>query len=205
MKKTKYIVECSDDVQMISQIGTHDGESFMITGCKETYETADKLEEDAYQRGYEYGCATSFKSVSGEEYQRGANDAWECAKKLVWYTSFEELQKMGFNADVTSWSFDQSEVLRNSTGLEAINKLNKYEEENAVHEKDIVRSINEDGTPIKGIDAWIVTEIKNGDAFGFDITGVKHRNPLKRVRKVCKYDDFINKMLKEIVTDKVPE
>lgn len=203
MEKTKYIIECSDDVQMISQIGTHDGESFMITGCKETYETADKLEEDAYQRGYEDGCATSFKPVSDTEYQRGANDAWECAKKLIWYTSFEQLKEMGF--DVTAWGFDQSEVLRKSTALGAISKLNKYEEKNHVHEKDIVRSIRDDGTPIDGLDAWIVTEVKNGAAFGFDITGLKHSCPLNHVRKICKYDNSIDELFKEIVTEKGSE
>lgn len=183
MEKTKYIIECSDDVQMISQIGTHDGESFMITGCKETYETADKLEDDAYQRG--------------------ANDAWECAKKLIWYTSFEQLKEMGF--DVTAWGFDQSEVLRKSTALGAISKLNKYEEKNHVHEKDIVRSIRDDGTPIDGLDAWIVTEVKNGAAFGFDITGLKHSCPLNHVRKICKYDNSIDELFKEIVTEKGSE
>lgn len=183
MEKTKYIIECSDDVQMISQIGTHDGESFMITGCKETYETADKLGEDAYQRG--------------------ANDAWECAKKLVWYTSFEQLKEMGF--DTTAWDFDQSEVLRKTTALDAISKLNKYEEKNRVHEKDIVRSIRDDGTTLDGVDPWIVTEVKNGEAFGFDITGLKHRCPLNRVRKVCKYDGFINELFRELVTERASE
>lgn len=95
-----------------------------------------KQVDDAYQRGYDKGyadktnsievCNKIVKDIQDEAYQRGLNEAWEAAKKIVLSpdeggTSLPDLFAMFGNGSKQS-------VFRNYSASEAIAKQKAYEE-----------------------------------------------------------------------------
>jgi len=76
--------------------------------------------ENEYQRGYEDGRKDIIKQ-SDFSYQRGLEDAWECAKK-AWSMSETEFHKI-FNIE---WDFEY--MLDNLSATEVVQKIKEYEE-----------------------------------------------------------------------------
>lgn len=89
---------------MISCIGVKDGYVFKITGNTDTYETADKALEEAYQQGL--------------------NDAWEAARKALRYTDYQLF--VLFDID------NIYDIITHLTASEVIEKIKKYEERQKV-------------------------------------------------------------------------
>ena len=97
-EKKKYIVEAGDDIQLITLTGVKDGSAITLTGVIDTLETAEKLEEEAYERGHDTGykkCLSEHEfdmpcSIC-DDYERGLNDAWDVAKKLAMMGLFTAL------------------------------------------------------------------------------------------------------------------
>ena len=95
-----------------------------------------KQVDEAYQRGYNKGyadktnnievCSKIAKDIQNEGYQRGLDDAWEAAKKIVLSpdeggTSLPDLFAIFDNGSMQS-------VFRNYSASEAIAKLKDYKE-----------------------------------------------------------------------------
>lgn len=91
----------------------------------------DAIRKEAYDEGYKEGMQLSIDDAKlKEEYQRGLNDAWECARKIG-SNSMCSLKEMGFefgqcgvNDYNPSWF-----VVKNYSISEAIEKLKAYEQE----------------------------------------------------------------------------
>lgn len=90
-------------------------------------EIRDKLEKQAYQRGYEEAYDTAYADAeeiyeSGKRamYQKGLKDAWECARKIADMPYGEEEKAFGSGG----WTF-----IINHTASEAIEKIRQYEQE----------------------------------------------------------------------------
>lgn len=84
---------------------------------------SQKKVDDAYQQGYNKGYADKTnndkvcKELAKDNYQRGLDDAWECARKLYLKGACKDLFGEYFNT-----------FIKNHTAQEAIAKLKAYEE-----------------------------------------------------------------------------
>ena len=82
--------------------------------------------DEAYNKGYKIGKLSCSSKIGEESYQRGLDDAWEAAKKVVLSpdeggTSLQDLFAMFGNGSMQS-------VFRNYSASEAIAKQKAYEE-----------------------------------------------------------------------------
>jgi hypothetical protein len=82
------------------------------------------LAEQIYQLGYEKGQKDPLMLFK-TDYDRGLNDAWECARKLTHpryggYRDSEEKEIFGYD--------NSDDVLTNYSASEAIQKIKEYEE-----------------------------------------------------------------------------
>ena len=123
------VEDCAEDLtEMIKKIGevrTMDGKAVKEIQAKMKTWT-DAGIELAYNSGYEQGCKDrdEIYAEDKEDYNRGLNDAWECAKKLCQsekYGGLEEHCAEIFNRQDTFDVFDYS-------ASEAITKITEYEE-----------------------------------------------------------------------------
>lgn len=82
-------------------------------------ETHDKVRQDDINMGYEQGYKDACKLYceDKEDYNRGLNDAWECAKKIYKMTASEIIAVFGGCSNWVDYSED-----------EAIAKIKAYEE-----------------------------------------------------------------------------
>ena len=92
-----------------------------------------ELQETAYQRGLEEGKKATWELVadaSNAEYQKGLNDAWECARKIadMWETmdNDELLETFGVTARIGESTIGC--LLKKQTANEAMLELEVYEE-----------------------------------------------------------------------------
>lgn len=112
--------------------------------CQDDYSDALKHAKDtAYQKGYDAGIiASSFVDTSDEAYQRGLNDAWECARKLFSSMADSDIEK----AFPIEWNSGGFKALMNLQPQEAIERLKSYEDDK-IKRGDIVNvkgSCNDD-------------------------------------------------------------
>ena len=93
----------------------------------------NKLYDEAYQRGYEDGHRTGeidgVMNIKVDEvsYQRGLEDAWECARKLHKYKNTEIMEIFGL-IGLTLGDGCRNEVIQNCSVSEAMQKIKDYEE-----------------------------------------------------------------------------
>ena len=95
------------------------------------------VEYEAYRRGYEDGKAdtpfTDTEEAEKKAYQRGLEDAWECARKITVdnanYPSHDELESIFDYKCNCSYEF-----LEKFTAQEAMQKIKEYEEQIAYHD-----------------------------------------------------------------------
>lgn len=98
-------------------------------------------------------------------YQRGLNDAWEAARKIVDSRNFTELSSVfdGGNDETRGYTFRTPYyVINNYTAEEAIAKLRAYEEAQEIHVGDEVETVCE---------KFVVTLIGNDNYFGVEKGG----------------------------------
>ena len=139
----KYIIDIPKTVGMTEKVGSVHYTYFDGIQCKTIILKSDDIEElnsdyinehygslqdEAYQRGYK-DCETRYCSFDAcpnrqAEYQRGLDDAWEAARKIVCDESFDASTLMHiFNRRS---SFDS--IFGNFSASEAVAKLKAYEE-----------------------------------------------------------------------------
>jgi hypothetical protein len=101
-----------------------------------THEEYDALEEivgGSYNRGYADGLKTGHEGGYRSSYEKGLEDAWECAKKVVL-----QYVEGGFKIDVFKKIFGEStyqSVLKKYTASETMQKIKEYEERQKDDEK----------------------------------------------------------------------
>lgn len=143
----KYIIELGEDANMVQVISvTQNGNAYIDSTVYVEYleqlnsdyinENFGELQDQAYQKGLEEGkkAFDLLESERNSEYQRGLNDAWEAAKKVVLNPDeggldFQELNEV-FNCDTIQQVFR-----RHNTLSEVIAKLKAYEEKQKADDK----------------------------------------------------------------------
>lgn len=86
------------------------------------------IAEEAYRDGYDH-CEKEMKEKVNEAYQRGLDDAWECAKKIAqqWEEDTDTEHRLVIDDSIRV-------TLDSMTASEAIEKLKAYEEQEAADE-----------------------------------------------------------------------
>lgn len=129
---SKYIVDIPDGVEWgVVTCKTEDGfytrdfDSLEELNSNYINEHFSCLQDAEYQKGYRAGRKFSIgELVKNVEYQRGLNDAWEAARKIVCD------EKLSLNT--LKFIFNRScfdEIFENFSAIEVIEKLKAYEEQ----------------------------------------------------------------------------
>ena len=125
----KYIIEIPDDVQYVLLNGKADNKYYTAVRPVAELEELNSdyinenfgvLQEAAYQRGFD-----DAHRISGEEYQRGLNDAWEAARRIIVDTDHGGLALGTLSGIFGTQSC--SYIMRENTAQDAIAKLKAYE------------------------------------------------------------------------------
>lgn len=146
-----------------------------------------KKVDEAYQRGYDKGYADKTnndkvcKDLAKDIYQRGLNDAWEAARKIV--LNPEDSGIILTDLFVMFGHRSIQSVFRNYSASEAIAKLKAYGEKQKAEDEikvgDEVAFQHDDGRP----DTVVVVTYIGQDGFidGMDGRGTQyaHKNPTK--------------------------
>lgn len=84
-----------------------------------------------YEKGYEEGKGQTWSEetlkTESEMYAKGLNDAWECARKLMFVESKGGLS-VGEHVEIFG-NVEPAEILKNHTASEVIAKIKEYEEQ----------------------------------------------------------------------------
>ena len=200
---SKYVIELRPDCKVVQEICESDGQVSIGAKSSEYLEELNsdyinehfgELQDDAYQRGLEEGKKATWGLVadaSNAEYQRGLDDAWDAARKIV------EM------SDPPYWEvFDEykNDLFGKITASEAIEKLKAYEEkQKADDEIKVGDEVNWGG------DCFIVTRIfqprnMKEQCDGIDNDGcVYHDVLMDDLEKTGRHSDIM-KILEEVQT-----
>lgn len=130
--------------------------------------------DKGYQQGYDFGkkALCDCKGNMEAEYNRGLNEAWEAAKKII-HSNGLSLQKLMQIFGTAS----TDKVLRENTASEAIAKIKEYEEQkqDAEQAQDIIKVWDEVYSEMNDL-RFIVTRI---------ITSKHMDNTVKRYEGIC--------------------
>lgn len=130
---SKYVIELDENVKVLQSISvTPNGNAYTNTQWLANLEELNSdyinehfgdLQDTAYHRGLEEGSFDVKQRVEGA-YQRGLEDAWECARKLFSSMADSDIEK----AFPIEWNNGGFNALMNLQPQEAIAKLKAYEE-----------------------------------------------------------------------------
>ena len=182
------ILGAKDSNLLVDTLAVEDLEELNSDYINEHY---GQLLDEAYQRGYK-DCETRYCSFDAcpnrqAEYQRGLDDAWECARELYLNGVCKDLFGEYFHT-----------FIKNHTAQEAIAKLKAYEEKqnDKIEVGDEVAFHHDDGRP----DTVVVVTYIGQDGFidGMDGRGTQyaHKNPTKWTKTGRHFD--IESILEEM-------
>ena len=188
----KYIIEIPDDVQYVLLNGKADNKYYTAVRPVAELEELNSdyinenfgvLQEAAYQRGFD-----DAHRISGEEYQRGLNDAWEAARRIIVDTDHGGLALGTLSGIFGTQSC--SYIMRENTAQDAIAKLKAYEDKRSDRIEVGDEVIDKDG------DTTIVTNIHERLFDGLCSDGSTMSDLfLEDVRKTGRHYDHIGKLL----------
>lgn len=128
---------------------------------------------EAYHKGLEEGkkqtkvqahldVCHDIERVARCNYQKGLDDAWECARRLVLETSLNEAEHMGFIAKEES-----AEILRDYTVTAAMKAVELYDEKPKAKIK-----VGDEVAPINALSRpFVVVSVRDNVIHGFDLNG----------------------------------
>lgn len=156
------------------------------------HEHITELFDNGYDQGYEDGKKASCdcKDNMENEYNRGLNEAWEAAKKIILDggLSLQELMQI-FN---TAYS---ERILKENTASEAIAKIKEYEEE---QKQDTEIKIG-DGVITKiGNKGVVIAACEDGTLCVWFSNNHVQMYPLKDLSKTSRHFDQIAEVLAEM-------
>ena len=176
----KYIIELPENTHWIQWLmeGTEDHHPYMDFKSVEnlTHYTEPDLEQvrkEAYDKGFDAG-----RTLNTGKYEKGLNDAWECARKIFLPVAQEGLPVSTliqiFGSKPTEY------ILKKYSASEAMEKIRQYEQEQEeIQVGDEVAFHYDDGRP----DTVVVVTYIGQDGFidGMDGRGTQyaHKNPKK--------------------------
>lgn len=212
---SKYIIDIPKTVGMLEAVGSVHYTYFDGIQCKTIILKSDEIEElnsdyinehygqlqdEAYKRGYK-DCETRYCSFDAcpnrqAEYQRGLDDAWEAARKIMLTPeeggiSFRDLSEIfGCNSAHNCFKY--------LSASEAIAKLKAYEEKQndkiEVGDEVMPNNLN------KGKKPYIVVSFGTNTACGFTSDGIWTGWELNEITKTGRHFD-IEKILKDMRND----
>ena len=154
----KYIIEIPDEVKWgvvtcrtEDEFYTRDFDSLEELNSDYINEHYGDLQDTAYKKGLHDGES---KCRYCNEYQRGLEDAWECAKKLFSSMADSDIEK----AFPIEWNNGGFYALMNLQPQEAIEKLKAYEEKQKTDEIKV-------GDEVKAIYNDILGTVTNVNGF----------------------------------------
>lgn len=89
--------------------------------------------DEAYNKGYKIGKLSCSSKIDEESYQRGLDDAWEAARKIVLNPEDGGMTLTDFSAVFSNRSMQS--VFKSYSASEAIAKLKDYEEKQKADEE----------------------------------------------------------------------
>ena len=124
----KYIIDLPDNCSWGQWVMTSDKDGHAFFDFKQPRDLTplDNELEEAFQKGYNAASVNVGECedrVAKQAYQKGLENAWECARRLVWETSLNEAEHMGFIAKEES-----AEILRDYTVTAAMKAVELYDE-----------------------------------------------------------------------------
>lgn len=121
------------------------------------YKEFEKTYEEARKEGYEEADSNQRENAI-YAYERGLNDAWECARKLILDTGYCATQLQSIFGDK-----NEHYILKTLTPTEAIAKIKEYEEKQKQTDDEIKvgDEVKHDGEQI-----GVVTQV---DKYGYQI------------------------------------
>lgn len=172
---SKYIIDLPDNCSWVQWVMTSDkdGHAYFDFKSPEDLTTLDKELDDSYQKGLEEGkkqakvqahldVCHDIERVAHGNYQKGLDDAWECARRLVWETSLNEAEHMGFIAKEES-----AEILRDYTVTAAMKAVELYDKKLEAEIK-----VGDEVAPINALNRpFIVVSVRDNVIHGFDLNG----------------------------------
>lgn len=185
---SKYIIEIKPEYE-------DSFKGLMILGAKDSNLFVDTLAVENLEELNSDYINEHFGELQDTAYQRGLNDAWEAARKIIEMT------------DPPYWGvFNEykDDLFGKISASEAIEKLKIYEEKQKVDDEikigDEVESLYDDRTIVENTIPWIVTKIREGykgkkSYYGIDAEGTLRNNDF--VRKTGRHFD-IDKILKQM-------
>lgn len=133
MSKT-YIVETDDETQLIVEIGVNSTGAALIATNPVSFLTpytepdVQQVREDAFKNGYDAACKDiDIKSKINAAYQKGLNDAWDAAKKIV--LSREDGGLFEYDTRKAVFGCGNYMALKKYSASEAIEKIRQYEQD----------------------------------------------------------------------------
>ena len=130
----KYIIEIPDDVQYVLFNGQTDNKCYTavrpvaeleVLNSDYINEHYGQMQDEAYQKGINDGSLDVKQRVEGA-YQRGLEDAWEAAQKVVCKTTAG-----GMSLDTLKEIFgvqSPAAIMQSNTAQQAIDKIKTYED-----------------------------------------------------------------------------
>lgn len=182
---SKYVIDLRPDCKVVQQICESDGQlsihSKWVNYLKELNsdyinEHFGDLQDTAYKKGLHDGES---KCGYCNEYQRGLDDAWECARELYLNGACKDLFGEYFNT-----------FIKNHTAQEAVEKLKAYEEKQKADDEIKVG----DEVETKDGKRFVVTTFGSGIdcdiAVGVCADGLGLGVDLKELRKTGRHFDI---------------
>ena len=125
----KYIIEMKENERLYkAKLDAFNGPMIQeIAGAPYTESDIEQVRKEAYKEGYTHGAHDAkkvFEDHANEAYQKGLNDAWETARKIVCLIS-----DGGFTQDVLDSIFGSQSyqsIMAKYSASDAIEKISKY-------------------------------------------------------------------------------
>ena len=188
----KYFIEIPDDVQYVLLNGQTDNKCYTavrpvaeleVLNSDYINENFGELQDEAYKQGYaDAERIWRAPSSDNEFYQKGLEDAWEAAKKIVIDTDHGGIA-MGTLCeifDTRSYSY----IMRENTAQEAIDKIKAYEDK-----KDRI-DVGDEVATETGKKYTVVSFGDGGNVCGFNMEGKWTGWNPKKVTKTGKHYDI---------------
>ena len=192
MDRGKYVIEVPDDTRRIWIDVFGDGHCYTIAKEADQLEKLNsdyinehfgELQDEAYQKGINDGSLDVKLRVKGS-YQRGLEDAWEAARKII---HMPEGDLLNIFTECYSAVCTALQVLLKYDASEAIAKLKAYEDKQKDHIEvgDEVRT--RDGAPSH---TFLVTKATDSHVYGISDDGSWNYWTKDEVTKTGKHYDI---------------
>lgn len=136
MDTKKYIIEIPDNTAWLQWVKVSDKDGHVYFDFKDpedltlyTEPDVERNMEEAFKNGYDAACKDiDVKSKTNAAYQKGLEDAWDAARKIV--LSREDGGLFGYEERKAVFGCGNYMALKTFLAPEAIEKIRQYEQEN---------------------------------------------------------------------------